>query len=166
MDGAPALCPASADFAAAVELGLGWAMLPMLQAEAALAAGRLVRLDAAETTVPLFWQQWNLRSALLDAIAAEVRAEADAYCAEAGPGTRGSRLCTGSHRLGAAAMRETTICVRHQPVPGVYADGGSRRGAAGGRGGRGSGAPLARTVAGGASPAGPRVEAWHRNASR
>ncbi|MGN8025221.1 LysR family transcriptional regulator ArgP [Microbacterium sp. 22242] len=69
--------PASADFAAAVELGLGWAMLPVLQAEAALAAGRLVRLDEAETTVPLFWQQWNLRSALLDAIAAEVRAEAE-----------------------------------------------------------------------------------------
>ncbi|WP_424936411.1 MULTISPECIES: LysR family transcriptional regulator ArgP [Bacteria] len=68
--------PASADFAAAVELGLGWGLLPVMQAEAALATGRLVRLDEAETAVPLFWQQWNLRSALLDAIAAEIRAEA------------------------------------------------------------------------------------------
>jgi LysR family transcriptional regulator (chromosome initiation inhibitor) len=68
--------PASADFAAAVQLGLGWALLPVPQAEAALADGRLVRLDESETTVPLFWQQWNLRSALLDAIAAEIRTEA------------------------------------------------------------------------------------------
>jgi len=68
--------PASADFATAVELGLGWGLLPVPQAEAALAAGRLVRLDETETAVPLFWQQWNLRSPLLDAIAAEIRAEA------------------------------------------------------------------------------------------
>ncbi len=68
--------PASADFAAAVELGLGWALLPVPHAAAGLEDGRLVRLDAAETTTPLYWQQWNLRSELLDAIAAEIRAEA------------------------------------------------------------------------------------------
>ncbi|MDQ4213541.1 LysR family transcriptional regulator ArgP [Microbacterium capsulatum] len=68
--------PASADFSIAVELGLGWALLPVPHAEAGLADGRLVRLDDTVTTSPLFWQQWNLRSELLDAIAAEVRAEA------------------------------------------------------------------------------------------
>lgn len=68
--------PASADFSIAVELGLGWALLPVPHAEPGLADGRLVRLDDAETTSPLFWQQWNLRSELLDAIAAEIRAAA------------------------------------------------------------------------------------------
>ncbi len=68
--------PASADFSIAVELGLGWALLPVPHAEPGLTDGRLVRLDDAETTSPLFWQQWNLRSELLDAIAAEIRAAA------------------------------------------------------------------------------------------
>ncbi|MBS1697608.1 MAG: LysR family transcriptional regulator ArgP [Actinobacteria bacterium] len=68
--------PASADFSVAVELGLGWALLPVPHAEPGLAEGRLVRLDDAETTTPLYWQQWGLRSELLDAIAAEIRAEA------------------------------------------------------------------------------------------
>ena len=68
--------PASADFSVAVELGLGWALLPVPHAEAGLADGRLVRLDDSMLATPLFWQQWNLRSELLDAIAAEIRAEA------------------------------------------------------------------------------------------
>ncbi|MDR6868085.1 LysR family transcriptional regulator (chromosome initiation inhibitor) [Microbacterium resistens] len=68
--------PATYDFARAVELGLGWGLLPVVQAEEGLRAGRLVRLAEEETAMPLFWQQWNLRSRLLDAIAAEVRAEA------------------------------------------------------------------------------------------
>lgn len=68
--------PASADFATAVGLGLGWGLLPTPQADAGLASGALVRLDDGETSVPLHWQQWNLRSALLDAIAAEIRTEA------------------------------------------------------------------------------------------
>jgi len=71
--------PASADFALAVALGLGWGMLPDAQAAAALAAGSLVALDpAAAVTVQLHWQQWNLRSELLDAVAAAVLAEAHA----------------------------------------------------------------------------------------
>ena len=70
------LVPASADFAAAVTLGLGWGMLPDQQADAARATGALVTLDAGDRArslaVPLFWQQWNLRSALLDRVAAAV----------------------------------------------------------------------------------------------
>jgi LysR family transcriptional regulator (chromosome initiation inhibitor) len=61
--------PASNDFATAVRLGLGWALLPTFQSSDALASGELVRLGGPPIDVPLHWQQWNLRSALLDAIA-------------------------------------------------------------------------------------------------
>lgn len=67
--------PASQDFAAATSLGLGWALLPRLQSAAGLAAGTLVALGGPPIDVPLYWQQWNLRSTLLDDVAAEVVAE-------------------------------------------------------------------------------------------
>ena len=70
--------PASHDYAEAVRLGLGWGMLPVRQAEQFTASGRLVGLGGVPVRVPLYWQQWKLRSALLDAIAAEVAAEAAA----------------------------------------------------------------------------------------
>ncbi|WP_334150166.1 ArgP/LysG family DNA-binding transcriptional regulator [Microbacterium sp.] len=63
--------PASHDYALAVELGLGWGMLPLPQG-----SDGLVRLGGPTLRVALFWQQWNLRSDLLDTIAAEVAAEA------------------------------------------------------------------------------------------
>jgi LysR family transcriptional regulator (chromosome initiation inhibitor) len=69
--------PASADFAQAVILGLGWGMLPDAQADAARESGLLVNLDErAVIPVDLYWQQWNLRSELLDAVAASVLAGA------------------------------------------------------------------------------------------
>jgi len=64
--------PASHDFATATVAGLGWALLPTLQSQSALEAGRLVRLGGDPIDVPLYWQQWNLRSALLDAVAEEI----------------------------------------------------------------------------------------------
>lgn len=67
--------PASNDFATAVRLGLGWALLPQVQSRTALAAGELVPLGGPPIDVPLTWQQWNLRSALLDAVAEEIVAE-------------------------------------------------------------------------------------------
>lgn len=63
--------PASHDYALAVELGLGWGMVPLLQDSA-----DLVPLGGPTLRVKLFWQQWNLRSRLLDTIAAEVAAQA------------------------------------------------------------------------------------------
>lgn len=63
--------PASHDFSQAVRLGLGWGLIPVPQT-----GQGLVELGGAPTRVPLYWQQWNLRSPLLDAIAAEVAAEA------------------------------------------------------------------------------------------
>lgn len=68
--------PASNDFARAVVRGLGWALLPSLQSDRALADGALVRLGGHPIDVPLHWQQWNLRSGMLDAVAAEVIGEA------------------------------------------------------------------------------------------
>lgn len=68
--------PASNDFATAVKLGLGWGMLPGFQSEAELDRGELVRVGGEPIDVPLFWQQWNLRSPLLDAVADELAGEA------------------------------------------------------------------------------------------
>jgi LysR family transcriptional regulator (chromosome initiation inhibitor) len=67
--------PASHDFAEAVRLGLGWGLLPAFQCEDELARGALVLLGGPPIDVPHHWQQWNLRSPLLDAIAEEVVAE-------------------------------------------------------------------------------------------
>ncbi len=75
-DGGPRhFVPASHDFAVAIGLGLGWGLLPGFQSAEALADGRLVRLGGAPIDVPLYWQQWNLRSPLLDAVADEIVAE-------------------------------------------------------------------------------------------
>ncbi|MBN9177961.1 MAG: LysR family transcriptional regulator ArgP [Microbacterium sp.] len=67
--------PASQDFAAATVLGLGWALLPERQARPGIADGTLVALGGPAIDVPLYWQQWNLRSTLLDAVAEDVVAE-------------------------------------------------------------------------------------------
>jgi len=67
--------PASNDFATAARLGLGWAMLPRLQSQEALDRGELVLLGGEPVDTVLHWQQWNLRSPLLDAIADEIVAD-------------------------------------------------------------------------------------------
>ncbi|MFC6235745.1 ArgP/LysG family DNA-binding transcriptional regulator, partial [Leucobacter soli] len=77
--------PSSAEFALAIELGLGWGMLPELQCREALAAGRLVGLGAsadgapdarAVIEMPLYWQRWNLDSPVLDRLSAIIAEEA------------------------------------------------------------------------------------------
>jgi len=63
----------SSDFVQAIALGLGWGML--LESQLADAApGQFVELDpdGPGVRVPLFWQQWNLRSPALDALASAV----------------------------------------------------------------------------------------------
>jgi LysR family transcriptional regulator, chromosome initiation inhibitor len=71
--------PGSDAFVRAVVIGLGWGMLPDLQAERLRAAGELVLIgDGRPLDVPLYWQQWRLRSAPLDRVAAAVRAGARA----------------------------------------------------------------------------------------
>ena len=65
--------PTSADFLAAVRVGLGWGMLPELQARADLAAGQLVRLSGDVLDVPLYWQRWRLDSPRLTTLTDAVR---------------------------------------------------------------------------------------------
>jgi len=73
--------PASNDFATAVKLGLGWGLLPGFQSTAELERGELVRLGRDPVDVPLYWQQWNLGSPLLEAIAEGITTEARAALA-------------------------------------------------------------------------------------
>ena len=69
--------PSSDDFGRAVRLGLGWGLLPAEDSAAAEAAGELVDLEPGHhVDVELHWQQWSLRTPVLDAVAAAVRAAA------------------------------------------------------------------------------------------
>lgn len=61
--------PSSAEFATAIELGMGWGMLPSLQCREAIASGRLVEpVPGAHIDLPLYWQRWNLHSPVLDTL--------------------------------------------------------------------------------------------------
>lgn len=59
--------PSSADFRRAVELGLGWGMIPELQL-AEPAPGLLTLDPNAHLDVELYWQCWNVGSAALSAL--------------------------------------------------------------------------------------------------
>ncbi|NQX25857.1 LysR family transcriptional regulator ArgP [Microbacteriaceae bacterium VKM Ac-2854] len=59
--------PASTDFVVAIRLGLGWGMLPDQQS-----GPEFVRMTGDPIEVPLYWQQWSLRTPSLDAVAAAV----------------------------------------------------------------------------------------------
>jgi LysR family transcriptional regulator (chromosome initiation inhibitor) len=65
--------PSTADFYAAARLGLGWGMLPELQARADLDSGRLERLSDDVSDVPLHWQHWRLDSPRLVELTEAVR---------------------------------------------------------------------------------------------
>ncbi|GMA36279.1 ArgP/LysG family DNA-binding transcriptional regulator [Demequina litorisediminis] len=64
--------PSSTEFARAIALGLGWAMLPDAQRQGL----DLVDLGGEPVAVTLYWQQWRTHSATLADIAAEVAAAA------------------------------------------------------------------------------------------
>jgi len=64
--------PATHEFGQAIQLGLGWGMLPDLQL-AQLAPGTLAPLTpSAHLDVPLYWQQWRLTTTALDRVAAAI----------------------------------------------------------------------------------------------
>lgn len=66
--------PASADFALAVTLGIGWGVLPHEQSDEREAAGILVELDPGQhVDVVLYWQQWTLQTPALEAVATAIR---------------------------------------------------------------------------------------------
>ena len=65
--------PSTADFAAAVRLGMGWGMLTVQQAEDGVRAGEVVELGPAATIdVGLYWQQWSVATSTLDIVARAV----------------------------------------------------------------------------------------------
>jgi LysR family transcriptional regulator (chromosome initiation inhibitor) len=69
--------PASADFAEAVALGLGWAVLPHEQSDEPERRGRLVEIDPGQhVDVVLHWQQWTLRTPALERVADAIKAAA------------------------------------------------------------------------------------------
>ncbi|MCX4595201.1 LysR family transcriptional regulator ArgP [Streptomyces sp. NBC_01549] len=69
--------PTSEGFVDAVLAGLGWGMVPEVQAEPLLRAGRLVHLAQDRILdVPLYWQQWKLDFPALAAVAEAVAAVA------------------------------------------------------------------------------------------
>jgi LysR family transcriptional regulator, chromosome initiation inhibitor len=73
------LVPSSADHLTAVRLGMGWGMVPDLQA----VPGDLVGIDEdGAVDVVLHWQQWRLRSPSLDRVADAVRTAARQHLAQ------------------------------------------------------------------------------------
>lgn len=66
--------PSSTEFAGAIAAGMGWGLLPSAQRDPY--ADRLVEIGGPEVAVPLYWQQWRARSALLEAVADVVSAAA------------------------------------------------------------------------------------------
>ncbi|MEW2068128.1 LysR family transcriptional regulator ArgP [Streptomyces sp. NPDC007346] len=69
--------PTSEGFVDAVVAGMGWGMLPDVQARPLLRAGQLVALAPdRHVDVPLYWQQWKLDSPALATVAEAVVAQA------------------------------------------------------------------------------------------
>lgn len=69
--------PGSGEFLAVIEAGVAWGFVDDLQAKPAIAAGRVRALPGIPLAeVPLYWQQWRLPSASLDAVAEAIAAAA------------------------------------------------------------------------------------------
>jgi LysR family transcriptional regulator (chromosome initiation inhibitor) len=76
---APPRCyvPGSTAFVEAVRRGLGWGMVPDLQAEPPPGEEPLAEFDRRGVIdVPLFWQQWRRASGTLERVSTAVRAQA------------------------------------------------------------------------------------------
>lgn len=87
--------PSSADFLVAIRLGLGWGMIPDLQGAVPERAGELVDVDpAGAVDVELYWQQWKLRSPVLDRVAAAVLAAAREQLDQGPAGAGTVEMCT------------------------------------------------------------------------
>lgn len=65
--------PGSREFVEAIALGMAWGYVDDIQSEALITDRRLVLLEGVDPfVVPLYWQQWRLRSRVLDALAHDV----------------------------------------------------------------------------------------------
>ena len=68
--------PSSEGFLEAARAGLGWALVPDIQARSLLESGELVLLDDRVSDVELYWQHWRLESPLLQRLSDAVVATA------------------------------------------------------------------------------------------
>ncbi|MFT4044527.1 MAG: LysR family transcriptional regulator ArgP [Gordonia sp. (in: high G+C Gram-positive bacteria)] len=68
--------PSSTEYHRAIEAGIGWGAVPLVQISEALKAGLVERFVDHHLDVPLFWQYWKLGSTLLSALTAEICAAA------------------------------------------------------------------------------------------
>ncbi|MGB8975241.1 MAG: LysR substrate-binding domain-containing protein, partial [Pseudomonas capeferrum] len=60
------LCPSSEGFLRMTEAGLGWGLVPELQAREQLSSGQLVEICAdTPIDVPLYWHHWRNGGQLL-----------------------------------------------------------------------------------------------------
>ncbi|MDQ0278300.1 LysR family transcriptional regulator (chromosome initiation inhibitor) [Arthrobacter silviterrae] len=79
LSGPQQFIPDTIQFARAVELGLGWGLMPEPHCRAGLRAGTLVELVPGRITrVPLYWQRWKIQSPALDVLTAAVTTTAAA----------------------------------------------------------------------------------------
>jgi LysR family transcriptional regulator (chromosome initiation inhibitor) len=63
------LCPSSEGFVQLALAGLGWGLVPALQAQEQLARGELVELlPGQHVDVPLYWHHWRQGGELLDSL--------------------------------------------------------------------------------------------------
>lgn len=78
--------PSSMEFAQAIELGMGWGLLPEQQCEAGLESGALVDVAPGQTVdLPVYWQRWRLDSPVLDELTEIVLEEGSAALARRSP---------------------------------------------------------------------------------
>ncbi|MGW6032692.1 LysR family transcriptional regulator ArgP [Gordonia terrae] len=64
--------PASTEYHRAVELGIGWGAVPVVQISEALDSGRVRLVADHHIDVPLYWQYWKLSSPLLQQLTTAV----------------------------------------------------------------------------------------------
>ena len=82
------LVPATHEFARAVQLGLGWGMLPDLQVDRLEPGTVRPMTPTAHLDVALHWQQWRLATAGLDRVADAVSGAARALRPASAPASR------------------------------------------------------------------------------
>ena len=73
--------PSSESYVEAVRYGLGWGLVPRLQAQPLLNSGALVLLDDFPLDIDLYWQRWRLESEVLADLTADVLAAGRAVLA-------------------------------------------------------------------------------------
>lgn len=72
------IVPSAEGFGEAIRRGLGWGLLPEMQAAPMVESGDVIVLDDAPVDTRLYWQRWRLESPLLGHLTAAVVAAAKA----------------------------------------------------------------------------------------